>query len=132
MNQVDLLPSPFTLPERVVPRTPDKLNTILRFVKNKKNQPVLVDLLQINPELSQKASTLFELRDIINRQKALLEVLAKETLEHQLYEAITDSQTKQLEEGYFLPTHPYRSSPQGMNAALGSSTSGGRKGKKPV
>ena len=109
----------------------DKLITILQFIKDRRNKDLLADHSHANPNLFKEVSMLFELRDLISRQKALLTILAEQVVKNQLYKAIVNLQSRRSEESRLYSSYsPYQPVRKETNAVQGSSTSGECKGKR--
>jgi hypothetical protein len=72
MNNTNLIPSPFILPDRLASQNVPRTSTILRFVKDANNEQELVETLRNNPRAVKAATAIFRARKVLSLQKELL------------------------------------------------------------
>jgi hypothetical protein len=104
MNNTNLAPSPFILPDRLASHAAPRTPTILRFVKDANNERELVESLRHDPRAVKAATAIFRARQALALQKELLRTLVDNAAEFNLFEAIHDIQQRRLDNN-FVPLY---------------------------
>jgi hypothetical protein len=109
MNNTNLAPSPFILPDRLASHSAPRTPTILRFVKDENNERELLQTLRNDPRAVKAANAIFRARKALSIQKDLLRTLIDNAAELNLFEAVHDIQQRRLDND-FIPlytAHPH-------------------------
>jgi hypothetical protein len=110
MNNTNLAPSPFILPDRRASHNSPRTPTILQFVKDANNERELIETLRNDPRAVRAATAIFRARKALSLQKDLLRTLVDNAAEFNLFEAIHDIQQKRLD-NEFIPLYQPRPHP---------------------
>jgi hypothetical protein len=97
MNNTNLAPSPFILPDRRASHNSPRTPTILQFIKDVNNERELIETLRNDPCAVRAATAIFRARKALSIQKDLLRTLVDNAAEFNLFEAIHDIQQKRLD-----------------------------------